>query len=419
MEEQTEITEDPQKTQESVEDDHIISPPFISQAREKRRKRIAEQKENRKKMKMIRAATHPSSSEEEQQSQRDLINKEYKELYGHILPKEFQIILHNEYHDRRRPKQNNPEVCDCNPFITPCCGSNCINRLVFVECTPGSCKCGDKCTNQTLQRGKYADLEPFTTEKKGVGLRTKQDLKPGDFVIEYVGEVISNDLCLERLQKYKQNDNKFYFLTLDANECIDAKKRGNLARFINHSCNPNCQTQKWFVQGEMRVAIFAIKNISAGTELTFDYQFERFGADKQECFCGESNCRGYLGEKQKQEKQPKKKATDDHSQAKTANEPSLRAKSHDHNTFVDELTLVVNEDIRVRNSKPQGYDGFVKCPYRRYKRYKKKRITIPFLFRNRNTNRTAYRKDYNIMMAKEIERLEKLSPEQFFSLWDE
>lgn len=102
-----------------------------------------------------------------------------------------------------------------------------------------------------------------------------------------------------------------------------------------------------------------------------------------------------------------------------ASEAWLRAKSHDHNTYVDELTLVVTEDIRTRKSKPQGYDGFVKCPYRRYKRCKKKRVVIPFLFRNRNTNRTAYRKDYNIIMSKEIERLEKMTPEQFFSLWDE
>lgn len=42
-----------------------------------------------------------------------------------------------------------------------------------------------------------------------------------------------------------ENDNKFYFLTLDSSECIDARRKGNLARFINHSCNPNCKTEKW------------------------------------------------------------------------------------------------------------------------------------------------------------------------------
>lgn len=71
-----------------------------------------------------------------------------------------------------------------------------------------------------------------------------EDVKRGDLIIEYVGEVISNDLCLERMEE-AEDDGKFYYLTIDQNECIDARKKGNKARFINHSCNPNCQTQKW------------------------------------------------------------------------------------------------------------------------------------------------------------------------------
>lgn len=55
-----------------------------------------------------------------------------------------------------------------------------------------------------------------------------------------------------------------------------------------------------YVQGEIRVGIFALIDIKAGTELTFDYQFERFGSKKQTCHCGEYNCRGFLGAKPKQ-----------------------------------------------------------------------------------------------------------------------
>lgn len=54
-----------------------------------------------------------------------------------------------------------------------------------------------------------------------------------------------------------------------------------------------------YVQGELKVGLFAIKDIKAGTELTFDYQFERFGPKKQKCYCNEENCRGFLGEKPK------------------------------------------------------------------------------------------------------------------------
>lgn len=56
------------------------------------------------------------------------------------------------------------------------------------------------------------------------------------------------------------------------NEVIDATVKGGLARFINHSCEPNCATQKWLVDGELRVGIFAKKRILAGAEITYDYQ---------------------------------------------------------------------------------------------------------------------------------------------------
>jgi len=50
-----------------------------------------------------------------------------------------------------------------------------------------------------------------------------------------------------------------------------------LGRFINHSCDPNCETQKWLVHGELAIGLFATKDIPANTELTFDYNFERYG----------------------------------------------------------------------------------------------------------------------------------------------
>lgn len=58
--------------------------------------------------------------------------------------------------------------------------------------------------------------------------------------------------------------------------------QGALGRFINHSCDPNCETQKWLVHGELAIGLFATKDIPADTELTFDYNFERYG-DKVSC----------------------------------------------------------------------------------------------------------------------------------------
>lgn len=53
--------------------------------------------------------------------------------------------------------------------------------------------------------------------------------------------------------------------------------QGALGRFINHSCEPNCETQKWLVHGELAIGLFAIKDVDANQELTFDYNFERYG----------------------------------------------------------------------------------------------------------------------------------------------
>lgn len=66
---------------------------------------------------------------------------------------------------------------------------------------------------------------------------------------------------------------------------------------MNHSCVPNCQTQKWIVKSQMRIGIFAIKDIHPNSELTFDYKFELFGKEKsaQLCFCGEATCKGIIG----------------------------------------------------------------------------------------------------------------------------
>lgn len=89
---------------------------------------------------------------------------------------------------------------------------------------------------------------------------------------------------------------------------IDAQVRGSIARFVNHSCDPNCEMKKVVVSGEPRMALFAQKDISTGEELTYDYNFSPFSmTSMQECFCGSDKCRGYLqgktADKKKKEQQ--------------------------------------------------------------------------------------------------------------------
>uniref|UniRef100_A0A3B3SY15 Nuclear receptor binding SET domain protein 2 n=1 Tax=Paramormyrops kingsleyae TaxID=1676925 RepID=A0A3B3SY15_9TELE len=85
---------------------------------------------------------------------------------------------------------------------------------------------------------------------------------------------------------------------------------------MNHSCQPNCETQKWTVNGDTRVGLFAICDIPAGTELTFNYNLDCLGNEKTVCRCGAPNCSGFLGDRPKNSngltsevkgKKPKKK----------------------------------------------------------------------------------------------------------------
>lgn len=134
------------------------------------------------------------------------------------------------------------------------------------------------------------------TEKKGFGLRAETDLSPHQFIFEYVGEVITEPQFRRRMRQYDEEGIKhFYFMSLSKGEFVDATKKGNLGRFCNHSCNPNCYVDKWVVGEKLRMGIFAERSIKSGEELVFNYNVDRYGADPQPCYCGEPNCTGFIG----------------------------------------------------------------------------------------------------------------------------
>ena len=189
-------------------------------------------------------------------------------------------------------------ACQCTPEHPCNDDSTCVNRAIHIECDPKNCPVGALCQNQRMHKCQNAKTVPFHTGSRGWGLKTDQDLSAGDFVIEYIGEILDMEMCKERIKRAHENStNNFYMLTLDQGLIIDAGQKSNHARFINHSCNPNCETQKWRVKGEPRIGIFARVDIPAGTELTFDYHLDSLGNDKKKCLCGSKNCSGFLGVK--------------------------------------------------------------------------------------------------------------------------
>ncbi|KAL2917327.1 hypothetical protein HK105_202991 [Polyrhizophydium stewartii] len=189
-------------------------------------------------------------------------------------------------------------ICECryDPARDPismACGedSDCINRELALECSPEDCPTGAACQNRRFQDAVYMPIQVFQTERKGLGLRALCDIPNGAFIIEYTGEVISTELFRKRTLEYsKAGARHFYFMSLKRGEYIDASKRGNISRFINHSCAPNCSLQKWVVGTSVRMGIFAIKDIKRGVELTFDYKTKA-----QPCYCGEPVCKGFIG----------------------------------------------------------------------------------------------------------------------------
>ncbi|XP_040077122.1 uncharacterized protein LOC8040733 isoform X3 [Ixodes scapularis] len=221
----------------------------------------------------------------------------------------YEDIEENLYRFERKKSKCKKEVrrmiCDCSLTKDERdrgimgCEEDCLNRLLMIEC--GSrCPNGDSCSNRRFQKKSYIKVEKFLTEKKGWGLRTVETLASGAFVIEYVGEVLTPEDFRKRVKQYaRDNHQHYYFMALRSDEIIDATQKGNVSRFINHSCDPNCETQKWTVNGELRIGFFTRRPLRAGEELTFDYQFQRYGKEAQKCYCESSKCRGFIGEDNK------------------------------------------------------------------------------------------------------------------------
>ncbi|ORX76461.1 SET domain-containing protein, partial [Anaeromyces robustus] len=199
-------------------------------------------------------------------------------------------------------------LCECKDGDN--CGESCINRELFIECNPMICNCRNRCTNQRFQR--YRDfskyLKVFWAGQKGYGLKTIKPIKKDKLIIEYTGEVISLKTCMERLNTIYKEMKSFYFINYDDGKVIDACQKGNVARFANHSCDPNCCIERWIVNNEIRVGLFALRDIKAGEELFYDYKFFSFG-EKQKCYCGSKNCCGSIDFNESNHEKEKKKST--------------------------------------------------------------------------------------------------------------
>uniref|UniRef100_A0A182P928 protein-synthesizing GTPase n=1 Tax=Anopheles epiroticus TaxID=199890 RepID=A0A182P928_9DIPT len=191
---------------------------------------------------------------------------------------------------------NDPPVgCECNPCNgrSTCCGKLSDGRFAYsvkkrlllqpglpiFECNK-KCSCGPDCLNRVVQNGGKCNLTLFKTfNGRGWGVRTNAVIYEGQYISEYCGEVISYDEAEKRGREYDAVG-RTYLFDLDFNDTdnpytLDAARYGNVTRFFNHSCDPNCGI--WPVWIDCldpylpRLAFFALRRIEIGEELTFNY----------------------------------------------------------------------------------------------------------------------------------------------------
>ena len=161
------------------------------------------------------------------------------------------------------------------------------------------------------QKGIQYKLEVVRHAQKGLCLRTLQLVKKLTFICEYAGEVLSYEEAKTRANSQTENDMNYifalreYFSTGELVTYIDPSKRGNIGRFLNHSCEPNCFIVPVRVENMVpKLCVFAIRDISPGEELIYDYGSvsssdssdgsSNNASVRTPCHCMSEHCKGVL-----------------------------------------------------------------------------------------------------------------------------
>jgi SET domain-containing protein len=138
-------------------------------------------------------------------------------------------------------------------------------------------------------------LEVRASRIHGRGVFAGRPITEGVRIIEYTGEVISDEEADSRYDDRAMERHETYLFSVADGKCIDGAVGGNEAHLINHSCDPNCEA----VEIDGHIWIEAVRPIAAGEELTYDYAYERTEGDEARadfygCRCGARRCRGTI-----------------------------------------------------------------------------------------------------------------------------
>jgi uncharacterized protein len=149
----------------------------------------------------------------------------------------------------------------------------------------------------TTKKRTERPFEVRRSEIQGRGVFATRKIRRGTRIIEYRGQIIDEDEADRRYPWSDEERHHTFLFRLDNGMVIDAGPRGNAAKYINHSCDPNCEAVE---DEDSRVFIYALKDIARGEELVYDYHFileEPHNAANKKlypCFCGTEKCRGTM-----------------------------------------------------------------------------------------------------------------------------
>ncbi len=149
------------------------------------------------------------------------------------------------------------------------------------------------------KRGQSKWVEVRDSEIHGRGVYAARDIVEDTEVIEYVGEPIDKEESERRAwaqmaKAEKDGDAAVYIFTLNDEWDLDGSVDWNIARLINHSCDPNCVAYTEEGEDEDRIVIYALRDIEKGEELSFDYGFDLECYEDHPCRCGAVGCIGYI-----------------------------------------------------------------------------------------------------------------------------
>ncbi|XP_033232840.1 probable histone-lysine N-methyltransferase set-23 isoform X1 [Drosophila pseudoobscura] len=192
--------------------------------------------------------------------------------------------------------------------------TNKTGNIPIVECN-SFCECRiEFCTNRLVQYGPRANLEVFNSPTyKSKGVRTKVSIPCGAFICEYAGEILTISEAKRRIVTNKKLGSMNYVLILNeytkTDDCyedkrqvtiIDPSRRGNIGRYINHSCDPNCHITAVRIDCPIpKICVFAARSILAQEELCFHYggedrYVEDQASDSKACLCSADSCAGFM-----------------------------------------------------------------------------------------------------------------------------